>query len=430
MLCDVGPIPGLDNPESKMTQLNGFTDSHAASDTLALPTPGEAAEYQRQQEQQQRSSKTVKDPVPQLSYIRNLQCRQPPRTTLEKFGAGYQDYLQGPLQPLAENLESVTYEVFEDDLIKYNLYEQAIRKALIDLQRSKSVSSPSGRVVVAVVGAGRGPLVTRALRASEDMAVDIELWAVEKNPNAFVLLQRHNEISWGGQVNLVQSDMRSWKGPSLASLPPNHSLQHRQNLSQPDTYPIDILISELLGSFADNELSPECLDGITHLLNPSHGISIPASYTSYLTPIAAPKLHADILARTPSDGTAPNTPYVVWLHAMDYLSTTASETSPTMKAEPVVLETWNFRHGPMEKKIEGSSENKHNARCARLTFPTPHRGACHGLAGYFEAVLYDDVEMSTHPLRMANKSPDMMSWFPIFFPLKVFLAFISYFFRA
>jgi len=29
---------------------------------------------------------------------------------------------------------------------------------------------------------------------------------------------------------------------------------------------VDILISELLGSFGDNELSPECLDGATRFL--------------------------------------------------------------------------------------------------------------------------------------------------------------------
>lgn len=28
----------------------------------------------------------------------------------------------------------------------------------------------------------------------------------------------------------------------------------------------DIFVSELLGSFGDNELSPECLDGAQHLL--------------------------------------------------------------------------------------------------------------------------------------------------------------------
>jgi protein arginine N-methyltransferase 5 len=34
-------------------------------------------------------------------------------------------------------------------------------------------------------------------------------------------------------------------------------------------------------------------------------------------------------------------------------------------------------------------------------------------------VLYGDVELSTRPDTMERKSPNMISWFPIFFPLKV-----------
>ena len=30
--------------------------------------------------------------------------------------------------------------------------------------------------------------------------------------------------------------------------------------------PVDVLVSELLGSFGDNELSPECLDGAMRFL--------------------------------------------------------------------------------------------------------------------------------------------------------------------
>ncbi|KAL8894862.1 MAG: hypothetical protein Q9207_008383, partial [Kuettlingeria erythrocarpa] len=442
ILCDVGPIPGLNKPEAKLRQANGFGEVDPSSDASALPTPSESVRFQQtlptpaeaaqfqQQGPKHRNSKTSKDPTPHLTHIRKLQHIQPPRTIIEQYALEYQDYLQGPLQPLAQNLESITYEVFEGDPVKYDLYEQAIRKALIEwTQQKKSTSSPAGNIVVAVVGAGRGPLVTRALRASEQAGVKIELWAVEKNPNAYVLLQQHNEFSWQRQVHLVQSDMRSWKGPAhpTEQIPayPQPSKTSPSSL-QPTTttthYPIDILISELLGSFADNELSPECLDGITPLLNPRHGISIPQSYTSYLTPIAAPKLHAEILARTPSDATAPNTPYVVMLHAIDYLSTVPLSPSAL---EPIILEAWSFTHCPPknpnhrhQQAKKGSAKNKHNERSARLTFPAPHRGACHGLAGYFEAVLYGDVELSTHPLTMGRKSANMTSWFPIFFPLK------------
>lgn len=37
-------------------------------------------------------------------------------------------------------------------------------------------------------------------------------------------------------------------------------------LSNPPPEKADIFVSELLGSFGDNELSPECLDGAQHLL--------------------------------------------------------------------------------------------------------------------------------------------------------------------
>lgn len=63
--------------------------------------------------------------------------------------------------------------------------------------------------------------------------------------------------------------------------------------------------------------------------------------------------------------------------------------------------------------------NSHNTRAAKLTFHIPHGGALHGLAGYFEAVLYGHVGLSIHPHRMDKISKDMLSWFPLFFPFKV-----------
>ncbi|KAL8780641.1 MAG: hypothetical protein Q9213_006377 [Squamulea squamosa] len=464
LLCDVGPLPGLSDPEAKIPAADGAIPAKTSSDPELSPTPAEAGQKEHSTS---RTSTSNRGPARHLSYIRELQQKSPPQSILEQFAAGYQDYLQGPLQPLSDNLESMTYEVFEKDPVKYELYESAIRRALTDwVSVGKTVSSPSGDIVVAVVGAGRGPLVTRALKASKDAGVKIELWAVEKNPNAFVQLQRHNELTWSNKVRLVQSDMRSWNGPvssvtTQSSQAPHlqyqshhpHSQQYRHNQSHQlkkgqtslpsnSRYKIDILISELLGSFADNELSPECLDPlVTQHMNPTHGISIPSSYTSYITPITAPKLYADISSRTPNDPTAPNTPYVVMLHAVDYLSTAipSAKDIPFKVGEPIVKAAWSFSHAPTMTStakttdaltndmghggINDNNDNKHNTRSARLSFPTPHRGCVHGLAGYFEAVLYGDIELSTHPLTMERKSPDMMSWFPIYFPLKTPLYF-------
>jgi hypothetical protein len=70
-------------------------------------------------------------------------------------------------------------------------------------------------------------------------------------------------------------------------------------------------VSELLGSFGDNELSPECLDGAQKLLKPD-GISIPCSYTSFLAPVTTTKLYDAVKAY--KDLEHFETPYVVKLH--------------------------------------------------------------------------------------------------------------------
>ena len=378
-----------------------------SGDSSAFPTLAEAKVYPNSHMRYESPDFTL-----HIDYMRHFQRKQEPLTATEQFSSGYQDYLQSPLQPLADNLESVTYEVFEKDPVKYDQYEKAITAALEDWIRKKKPQHRKDRVVVAVVGAGRGPLVTRALQASEKAQVDIELWAVEKNPNAFVLLQRHQRETWKGRVNLVQSDMRSWKGP------------HSKGPARHTTYSIDILISELLGSFADNELSPECLDAVTPLLTPKHGVSIPCSYASFLTPIATPKIHSDLSTRSRSDPSAQHMPWVAMLHSFDFLSVRSQvngsqDLSSRIEQEslPLVLETWSFRHDP--PSTGGESHQQPNKRQCHMTFPIRDRAVCHGFAGYFEAELYHGVDLSTNPLTMQDKSPDMTSWFPIFFPLKV-----------
>ncbi|KAF4969276.1 hypothetical protein FZEAL_10257 [Fusarium zealandicum] len=365
-----------------------------------------------------------------ISYLRWLEDQQPQFTYLE--GAtltSFQDWLQSPLQPLSDNLESATYEVFEGDPIKYRQYEQAIFEALCEWKELKKPTSMEGKVVVAVAGSGRGPLVTRALNAAEGAGVAIDMWAVEKNPNAYVYLLRQNDIVWGGKVKVVKTDMRAWKGPVIS-----------ENEDGPVYGTVDILISELLGSFGDNELSPECLDGIQHVMSKSHGISIPSSYTAHFSPISTPKIYADILSRSPGDPHAFETPWVVKLFALDFVAMKAPD-------KPRFQEAWEFSHpipestlAALEARRSGgvvgggggsmagaAGANDHNSRYCHLTFVCRTRGVTHGLAGYFESTLYesqvpankgDKIEISTHPERIDRKSKDMISWFPIFFPLK------------
>ena len=57
-------------------------------------------------------------------------------------------------------------------------------------------------------------------------------------------LQERQRTEWGDKVQLLFGDMRALNVPEQ----------------------VDILVSELLGSFGDNELSPECLDGAMRFL--------------------------------------------------------------------------------------------------------------------------------------------------------------------
>lgn len=291
---------------------------------------------------------------------------------LTQYARGYEDYLQCPLQPLMDNLESQTYEVFEKDPIKYQEYERAIHDALID--RVPKEKKDEQTVVVMVVGAGRGPLVRRALVAASQAERNIKLYAVEKNPNAVLTLHAWKEMEWGDKVTVVSCDMRDWQPPEQA----------------------DILVSELLGSFGDNELSPECLDGAQKFLK-EDGISIPSLYTSSLAPLQSAKLFNEIRGCREKDKHHLHhleTPYVVYLHNKREIS--ASQ------------ELFTFHHPNRSAHID-------NRRHGTLQFRVTEDSVMHGLAGYFEATLYKDVKLSIRP---ETHSPGMFSWFPILFPIK------------
>jgi protein arginine N-methyltransferase 5 len=208
----------------------------------------------------------------------------------------YLDTFQIPLQPLRDNLQSQTYECFEEDNIKYDYYEKAVNCALknfrehgflnLDKIKSKNLKEMAVEndeeinkrpLTACVVGAGRGPLarkvVISAINNGFTIGKDFFVVCVEKNRNAFntLLYLKINEPDVFGNVNMVFTDMRNFR---------------------PD-YKIDIVISELLGSFGDNELSPECLLPIQEFLS-NDSIMIPHSYTSYIRPVTCPVLWSEV----------------------------------------------------------------------------------------------------------------------------------------
>ncbi|PWN52296.1 PRMT5-domain-containing protein [Violaceomyces palustris] len=336
-------------------------------------------------------------PSAYLQYIRHLEKSSPPDSVVDSFARGYTDWLQAPLQPLMDNLESTTYEVFERDPVKYAVYEEAVFRALLD-------KPPTSTTNIWVCGAGRGPLVTRCLNAAQRAGRTVRMTAVEKNPNALVTLQEKQALEWGDSVTIRYGDMRTLPVPSSHAERP------------------DIVVSELLGSFGDNELSPECLDGAMRFLKPD-GFSIPASYSSYLAPLSSAKLHSEVMSGTASSSEkalqkSSETPYVVLFQSVNLLSAQGGRHNWEK-----IQESWSFEHKPASLSgivLDSNGlpvTNGHNVRTATHSFHIPQSGVCHGLAGYFEANLYGDVSLSIHP-DPSRGSKDMLSWFPIFFPFK------------
>merc|ERR1739844_842894 len=114
---------------------------------------------------------------------------------LKNFASGYEDFLQSPLQPLKDNLQASTYEVFEKDPIKYTEYQRAIQLALED--KISDEEAKLGKVLILMVlGAGRGPLVRASLGAAELSGRKIKVYAVEKNPNAVNTLMAQKCDTW------------------------------------------------------------------------------------------------------------------------------------------------------------------------------------------------------------------------------------------
>ena len=368
--------------------------------------------------------------LPYLQYIRHMRQRPEVVAALDSEEASmesaYLDSLQRPLQPLKDHLEFSMYETFEKDPVKYAKYQEAVFMALNDGIATIKPSTDSPQIITIVVaGAGRGPLVMRSIRAFRQLqaphdSLILKVYAVEKNPSAVIYLEsmaRHN-AEWRGIVNVVHTDARTL---TLSNLNGNK---------------IDIVVSELLGSFGDNELSPECLDPLfASDCCKSTTVSIPMEYTALLAPVSSLRLHTDAKqqAQVPHEGAQPlgiqramETSYVVRTHAASQTHAEQScwsfqHPSPTSSKErSAALE---FAPDPTFGAASGCGYGQVDQAVASIVGQSPVESAgpvtLHGLLGSFTAILYargnDSCEISIAPHRF---SKDMFSWFPIYFPFR------------
>jgi protein arginine N-methyltransferase 5 len=314
------------------------------------------------------------------------------------------------------------------------------------------------RVTILVVGAGRGPLVREAIDAvarvsktfendnlvvahssQRRRAIYANIIAIEKNPSAIHYLRglKHTESTWNGGQDYfdatstlccdtykgVNDEVGQNDGGSIIPGTSNvtvigcdmreaSSNVQLRSMIQNEAHKADIVVSELLGSFGDNELSPECLDGVQQSgILKTTCVSIPQNYTSYIAPVSSARLHTEATTQSclplhPSHGPtsspvgiqrAMETPYVVrthaasqthkeqpcWIFSHPYPSTVktlSEEVTPAASLSDTLL--GSGEDATCNSSSANAAHNINNDRYAHISFPhDPTHGISHG-CGY------------------------------------------------
>jgi len=218
-----------------------------------------------------------------------------------------------------------------------------------------------------ILGAGRGGFVKRSLKVqAANPDIKFKIYAVDKNKVSLTALERRKtQENWPDFVYVCSGDIRTW-------VPANGDKAH-------------IIISELLGSFGDNELSPECLIGAETRIGHPDVIMLPYMYRSFIVP-AKVKIYFE-------DG---DSPYVVKLQGE--------------RRANKPLEVFRFAH-------PGVSITEMRKT---LIFTSRMNLTINSLIGYFECKIINNIGFSTNPDPSAGDlpfEPWMTSWFPLAFPV-------------
>ncbi|KAA8492043.1 Protein arginine N-methyltransferase 1.5 [Porphyridium purpureum] len=310
------------------------------------------------------------------------------RSAVEQFREPYNDFLMAPTGEsctrgasqllLNSCVEAQTYETFESDPAKYDKYSEALRKCLSARKRGQM------KTVILVMGAGRGALVRLVLAAAADTSMPVQIYAAEQNAHACAALHDAFTASTDQHDVIVvhcARGYRAWRPDAKA----------------------DVILCEMLGSFGDNELAPECIDAIARDHLKPDGVCIPSKVSSFVAPLASAKLYNEVCAFGNRARADFESPYIVSIHRGMIVAP---------EEECFVFELPGASSGPTSAS---PGSNASNERYRSLTFSISESNNLHGFAGYFDAVLYKDVTLSTRP--GAAGTDGLVSWFPYFIPI-------------
>uniref|UniRef100_A0A1I7SU54 Protein arginine N-methyltransferase n=1 Tax=Bursaphelenchus xylophilus TaxID=6326 RepID=A0A1I7SU54_BURXY len=308
-----------------------------------------------------------------------------------------EDVPQRPLRPTEDNLTSSIYKTFEDNRSKYQIYEEAITEVILDWQ--KGCKFEKKKMVILLVGAGRGGLVESIMKAlrKTDIVSDSIVVAVEKNPFAFRSLVHKNKKMWDYFIKLVNADLR----------------EHKLIKKALDGHVPYLVISELLGSFACNELSPDLLTTLEPLID-NKTVFLPQYYTNFISPCFSFRLNNIIQGGRPDF-------YQRLSNFCGRDGIRAIDSNNYSNLDQLYVSTLNSAY--IIDAPQPVCTYKHHAKASNLMqwrsqthFKISVDCQINGLAGFFEAKLKSNT-ISTVPKDINQFTDIKKSWFPAYFPL-------------
>lgn len=316
---------------------------------------------------------------------------------------------KSPIYPAWTDVE---YEAIEKDTAKYFLYYSAINMAMKDMKHSTDT------ITCFVIGPGRGRLIEFCLDCLKVNKIDGTIHVVECNEKALKLLvEKYDRLE---NVILhpavIIRDYEQMKELFQTTRPEENTRNSLKTVFE--TKCIDIFVSELFGSFSDNEFMPEILSVCVKAFGSENSISIPEKCTNYLTPIRS-QLLSSFFEKNGSKNCDLEKVYVLGL------SEDVDASSPPQK---VYSYDCNGNSGTFSGQVEFPYclESMSSSEAFSKVAKSDEDGNIHtqsrdtsgnreviGFAGHFKAVLYKDIYIDTRP----GPERNTYSWESAFFPL-------------
>ena len=298
-----------------------------------------------------------------------------------------------------------------------------------------------------VVGAGLGRLVRFCLDAANTCTtnVHVHVHAVDANPLAVECLKK--SFAHWIEDSTPQDPSNIYQTPQMKVTvhAPFSLFPGMQHVDLPTTLQVlyrkcDLLVSELIGCFGDDEFLPELTTTMCHLfLNPNKGISIPKKWCTFIAPIQSDSLHS-FLSSTgrstlstytvglPEDCVFMCQPQTLWEGSCYYYKTPNDDGgvwfdwSPFMLKESHEIGIITNRRKEEEKEMKEEVEEEEmehksveeKVRELGNIQTLEYEFLIHGLIGYFTTCLYGNIYIDSRHTNNRNS----FHWECFYMPLQ------------